>query len=181
MTSFAPHEPHASEKHASATRTLVVRTATEMDAATIATIIVERDGGPFEEQDARVRRRLAPGGPNKLFLGEVDGVPAGYARVTHFQPEDPQPANGCPEGWYLMGVIVRPDYWRLGLGRQLTERRLRWIAERAPEAFYFANERNLASIDLHAAFGFTEVARGIQHPGVTFTDGEGILFRAALA
>ena len=48
-------------------------------------------------------------------------------------------------------------------------RRLEWLRTRASEAYYFANSSNLASIDLHAAFGFQAVARDIYVPGVTLT------------
>ncbi len=44
----------------------------------------------------------------------------------------------------------------------------------------FANARNRASIALHAAFGFEEVTRDFEVPGVTFEGGVGVLFRAVL-
>ena len=46
--------------------------------------------------------------------------------------------------------------------------------------YYFANSSNLASIDLHAGFGFQEVARDIDVPGLACTGGVGILFRTEL-
>jgi aminoglycoside 6'-N-acetyltransferase I len=55
---------------------------------------------------------------------------------------------------------------------------MRWIFERAGEAYYFANSVNRTSHDLHVEFGFREVERPIWAPGVRFTDGEGVLYRA---
>jgi hypothetical protein len=62
----------------------------------------------------------------------------------------------------------------------LTDKRLRWIGERAREAWFFANARNQASIDLHRRFGFEEVSRSFSFPGLAFDGGEGILFRVRL-
>ncbi len=77
-------------------------------------------------------------------------------------------------------MIVDPAHRRRGIAAELTRRRLKWIAERAGEAFYFANARNQVSIDLHARFGFVELTRDFAYPGATFAGGAGILFRADL-
>lgn len=71
---------------------------------------------------------------------------------------------------------MRPDQRRRGIGRALTLARLEWIAARGEKAYYFANEMNRASIDLHAAVGFVELTRDFQHPGAQFSGGSGILF-----
>jgi hypothetical protein len=62
---------------------------------------------------------------------------------------------------------------RRGIAHALTRARLDRLA---PPVYYFANERNRASIDLHAPFGFQELTRDFWHPDVTFTGGGGILF-----
>jgi ribosomal protein S18 acetylase RimI-like enzyme len=90
---------------------------------------------------------------------------------------DEHPVDHAPSGWYLTGVTVLPPYRRAGLARRLTTARLGWIAERTDEAWYFANAQNAASIRLHDELGFTEVSRAAAIHGVTFADGEGILFR----
>ena len=55
---------------------------------------------------------------------------------------------------------------------------MEWLAERADQAYYFANSSNRASIALHALFGFEELTHDFWYPDVSFTGGEGILFRA---
>jgi GNAT superfamily N-acetyltransferase len=100
----------------------------------------------------------------------------GYGRASLLEGLD-----RAPEGYYLAGVFVRPDARRASIGGALTEARLRWIAERANEAWSFANARNVASLALHRRFGFEEVTRDFAVPGVTFGGGEGILFRLRLA
>ena len=90
--------------------------------------------------------------------------------------------DGDRPGWYLTGVVVRLQSRRLGIAAELTRRRLAWIADRAPEAHYFVNALNAASIALHAGFGFVEVERLASGalPGIDFEGGEGVLYRAKL-
>jgi ribosomal protein S18 acetylase RimI-like enzyme len=138
----------------------------------MAALAAERDGGVAEERVPQLERDVED--PDAaLLVAEAGGDVVAYARARHV-------ADAAPPGWYLLGVIVRPDARRRGIGRELTRRRLEWIGERAPEAFYFVNERNRASIDLHAELGFVELARDFSFPGVSFDGGSGIVFRAAL-
>jgi ribosomal protein S18 acetylase RimI-like enzyme len=119
--------------------------------------------------------------PHRLLLvaAIADEVVA-YGRACLFhQPPDP-PADTAPEGYYLTGVFVHPGWRRAGIGAALTEGRLRWIAERADEAWFFANARNIASIELHRLFGFVEITRQFSFLSVTFEGGAGILFRSRL-
>ena len=77
-------------------------------------------------------------------------------------------------------MIVREDRRRRGLGRALTRARMDWLADRCDVVRYFANEHNLTSIALHDALGFSEVARDVLAPGVTFEGGVGLLFERRL-
>ena len=92
----------------------------------------------------------------------------------------------APEGYYLTGVNVLPQWRRGGVAEALTRARLAWIGDHPdrpdhPEsdvrAWYFASVANLASIALHERFGCIEVLRAQEIQGVGFTAGEGILFR----
>ena len=49
----------------------------------------------------------------------------GYGRVSYFARPDDAPAGTAPEGWYLGGLLVEPSWRRGGIGRQLTQARLR--------------------------------------------------------
>ena len=53
-----------------------------------------------------------------------------------------------------------------------------WIARRAPCAWYVVNAQNLASIDLHRAWNFEEVARSEMFHSARFSGGMGVLLRA---
>jgi ribosomal protein S18 acetylase RimI-like enzyme len=138
-------------------------------------ILTEREGGG----DVLARRDWFEGQVDSpgafLLVAEVAGKVVGYGRVVHHPGSE-----GCPPGCYLVGLVVSPTFRRHGIGRELTISRLRWVAERASEVFYFANERNRATIDLHAALGFREMTGDFTFPGVTFLGGRGVLFRAEL-
>jgi ribosomal protein S18 acetylase RimI-like enzyme len=105
----------------------------------------------------------------------------GYGRTGWFDPAPDAPANTAPTGWYLTGLSVAPDWRRRGIARALTEARLDWVADRADEAWYFANARNLVSLALHASLGFVEVTRDFSFPGVELRGGAGVLCRVDLS
>ena len=115
-----------------------------------------------------------------LVVAERADEVIGYGRVLAFVPEHDAPPDIAPPGYYLMGLAVHPDHRRKGVATALTHARIDWISERANEAWYFANARNVASIALHASFGFDEVTRSFFYPRVDFDRGEGILFRLGL-
>jgi ribosomal protein S18 acetylase RimI-like enzyme len=121
------------------------------------------------------------GAPDRLLVvAELEGAIVGYGRARLFEPEPDAPVDVVPAGYYLTGLFVVANHRRGGIGAGLTQGRLAWIAERADEAWYFANARNTASVELHRRFGFEEVTRRFTYPGVTFAGGEGILFRLRL-
>ena len=76
------------------------------------------------------------------------------------------------------GLLVETSSRRRGIGEALTRARMHWVFERAPEAWYFTNARNLASLALHAKLGFIEVTRDFVYPRVSFDGGVGVLGRA---
>lgn len=105
----------------------------------------------------------------------VDGVVVGWAK-THFWAQADQLA---PAGHYLGGVSVKPEWRRRGIGSALTQARLAWIWERDSVACYVVNATNLASLDLHAQWGFTMVESAAKFHTTEFLGGMGLLMRAA--
>jgi ribosomal protein S18 acetylase RimI-like enzyme len=116
----------------------------------------------------------------QLVVAEAEAGIVGYGRARLFEPGSDAPGDTAPRGYYLMGLFVRPDLRRVGIGAALTDARLRRISERADEAWFFANARNSGSIALHRGFGFEEATRQFSFPGLAFEGGEGILFRLGL-
>jgi ribosomal protein S18 acetylase RimI-like enzyme len=157
----------------------IIRPAESSDIeACVALAVQAAAGGAEMWREALIRDVENPG--HHLVVAAIDDQVIGYGRTRIFEPEQDAPADTAPRGYYLTGVFVHPDRRREGLAATLTEARLRWISERADEAWYFANARNSASIELHRRFGFEEVTRRFSFPGLTFEGGEGILFRAPL-
>lgn len=115
--------------------------------------------------------------PDRIVLATTIGVwLAGIGKThLHFEPD-----GATPAGHYLGGVIVGPAWRRRGVGAELTRARLEWIWQRAERAFYFANEHNTASIELHRTMGFEPIATAPTFHGVSADNGQSqlILFEA---
>lgn len=109
-----------------------------------------------------------------VVVASIDGSVIGWGKTHHWDYSE----GPAPSGHYLGGVTVLPAWRRCGVGAALTEARLQWIWHRVSEAWYVVNEGNLASIELHRRWNFTEVARGPKFHTTAFTGGLGILMRA---
>ena len=178
---FAPSGAHERDR-GPAPRTLV-RAATAEDAEAIGRISAEREGAKPESHIAAVRRSLEDESlhdSSLVLVAELDGQIVGFGKVHYLGSKGASDTDGLPEGWYLTGVVVRPDLRRRGIGSRLTSARMRWVAERSSRVYYFANARNRVSIALHDSCGFVEIARAARFGDVTFVGGEGILFKAEL-
>lgn len=178
MGRFAPYEPGARSQPAP--EDLRVRDATEADLPALAAIRSERDGLAPERARAIFERCLerVASAEMLLLVAETGGAVVAYGCAARFDPAPDAPPPCAPAGWYLAGVVVAPAHRRRGIARALTRARLDRLAARASRVYYFANELNRASIDLHATFGFRELTREFRHPDAHFTGGAGILFVA---
>jgi GNAT superfamily N-acetyltransferase len=141
-------------------------------------------------------RAGAPAPPPELAIGEAtaqdvagcvalaglvaDGTIA-YGRTAWFEPDAEAPANAAPAGYYLVGLVVDPSWRRRGVASAITATRLAWVAQRASEAWYFADRSDLVSIRLHEQAGFTTVTDDFWFPTVTDGDGSHLLGRAQLS
>lgn len=185
MSRFPKYEPRAGaprsdveEQRRPAAADVSFDRATSEDLRPLAEITAEREGGSSDRWLLPLGRALdrARTGSALVLVAKTSDQVAAYGRVERHALPEPSPKNAAPAGWYLAGVIVRPEHRRRGIGAALTRARLAWIAGRASTAYYFANARNQASIDLHAALGFREISRDFHHPHAQFEGGAGILF-----
>ena len=179
MSLFSDYQP---DQHGEEVDCLCLRLARTEDLAALASITAERDSGDGEQARARFERELAtPELARTLWIAELAATVVGYARARFLKRPPDGPPNHQPEGWYLGGVVVTPAWRRKGVGRRLTRLRLTELeALGAREVYFGVNATNGASIDMHREFGFEEVTRDFYAPGITFTGGVGILFRADL-
>ena len=153
------------------------------DANAVADLWCRRRPQDPEQARARAHRVIAEAGSDELFLvAEEGGEMVGYGRVSPFSRPDAAPSSMCPTGMYLLGVSVREDKRRRGIGRALTQLRLEWLRERrVGVVHYFANSDNDASIRLHEELGFEPVLRDVTFPGMHDESRPLVLFRLDLS
>jgi ribosomal protein S18 acetylase RimI-like enzyme len=182
MSLVDDHDPAHFGRPVGSSGTLEVRLATPTDAEGVAELFVQCVGGSSEEHRQGFLREIAAARSDNLVLvAQSAGQVIGVARARHFEPPAPSSESTAPAGWYLLGVNVLPSHRRQGVGAELTRERLRWIAERADEAFYFTQEENQASIALHARLGFREVSRAVEYPGALDPSSDRVLYRLELS
>jgi len=116
-----------------------------------------------------------------LYVADRDGDVVAYGLAAHFGPPAGSPGNAAPTGFYLLGLVVHPDARRMRIGTRLVEVRLDWIAERAVEAWYFADDDNLSTIALHACFAFEPVTTDFWFPGLAHPETPMTLYRARVS
>jgi ribosomal protein S18 acetylase RimI-like enzyme len=176
---FAEYHPRASDVAYAPIADLIIAPAMAGDLDGIANITFEREGGTREQAIDRARRMLAaPAETNVVLVARIQSEVIAYGRIGFIRKPAEAEYSDVPEGWYLTGVVVGAAHRRRGIALELTRQRVEWISQRANEAFYFANSRNRATIDLHQKFGFQQVRSDFRFPGVTFSQGGiGLLFR----
>jgi ribosomal protein S18 acetylase RimI-like enzyme len=177
VSNFADYRPEAGRREPS--RQVEVRPARDEDLEACARLIVSRTGGSAAERLERLQGDLR--NPDRYTaVACVDGQVIGYGAVIHHVLSPTDPPKTAPTGYYLVGLIVSPEWRRHGIGELLTEDRLRWTARRADAIYYFANLANGAILDLHQRFGFTELTRDFTFPKAPLEPGTGVLLRAPL-
>ncbi|MGI9241580.1 MAG: GNAT family N-acetyltransferase [Verrucomicrobiales bacterium] len=179
MSEFSRYDTDSPERRRLPTPDdLVIRPAVHEDIGEIAEIAAAREGQPAGQWRSAIGRvyEMSADGRAQLVIACVEESVVGYGKTGHFSVPIGSPSNVAPEGWYLTGLVVRPAFRRRGLGSRLTLERLAWIARRSNTAYYFANERNKVSIELHRALGFVKLTHDFSHPHASFEGGAGILF-----
>ncbi|MDN4474212.1 GNAT family N-acetyltransferase [Demequina zhanjiangensis] len=169
MSDFVAYEPGA---HGELRGGVVeIRPATQDDAPGLAAVMSSRGGTPSDHLKAA--QRLIDRLP-VLLLAESAGDAVGWCGAQRSVIE----AHGHPE-WLVGGLTVIPESRRRGIASRLLQCVLKARADGSPgePLFSVVNARNPASIDLHLALGFIEVARASTFAGIQFTGGEGVLLR----
>jgi ribosomal protein S18 acetylase RimI-like enzyme len=182
---YAPREPGTPRGLPPAGMSM--RPAETKDLEALARLTAEREGYAYAEAYDRRAKELQslPAADKVLLVATLEAEVIGFGRAKYtqsvqFAPEEP--TGPVPDGWYLTGLIIGPTWRRRGIGAALTRQRLNCIAQRAKEAYYFANSLNLASIELHRQLGFEPLQLDFRFPGCHFSGGgTGILFRCQLS
>lgn len=165
MSRFAEYDP---DVHGVDAGSVVVRHARAEDAAAIAAVDATREPRPPGYLD-KVVARLARHDAIHV-VAEVHGQVVGTSAVMVW----PEHAD-APEGWYVSGITVVPSWRRRRVGDRMLAFELASLDSAREPAWSVVNVINRASLDLHARYGFVEVARAAQFAGITFSGGMGLL------
>jgi ribosomal protein S18 acetylase RimI-like enzyme len=155
-----------------------IRAATVRDIECLTQMSLSREPGDPTKISSGFRAYLDDQSNSILRIATVDNLVAGFGKarlLTYINQKELE-----YPGWYLIGLIVAPEYRGAGVGMMLTLDRIEKIREVASEVYYFANARNRVSIELHEKLGFRLEKDGFSFPGVTFTSGRGCLYKMVL-
>lgn len=177
MNGFADYRPDESRQDVSTP--ITIRGALSGDLEACAQLIVTRTGGSVADRRERLQRDLEDADRYVVVACARDEV-IGYGGVIRHQLAPGMPADTAPSGYYLIGLIIAPQWRRHGIGELLTAERIRWTAERADEVYTFMNLANGAILDLHQRFRFAELTRDFSFPNAPLEPGTCALLRARL-
>lgn len=137
------------------------------DIAACVELLREHDPGQDEaDWVARLGRDIT-GADKHPVVAVADKAIVGYARTMPFTTDPGMPANAAPDGHYLLGLVVASAHRRRGIGRLLTQERLRWLLERGVDsAYYYTEHDNVASQFLHEQMGFCRMTDDFWFPGL---------------
>ena len=133
MSLFADYQPrHSVSVPLDVSRGLMIRTAEARDLAGLALIAAEWEGSTQTVQLKLFEKHLSHQETSQslILVAEVVGMVAGFGKCAYCKPPEDALANAAPDGWYLTGVIVAPQFRRRRIGHQLTQARLQWLARR---------------------------------------------------
>lgn len=176
-TAFEPEGPSAAVS--GPPPQLDVSGATAQDVAGCAVLAGLVADGTGEEWSALFRRDIERT-DRYLAVARTDDELIAYGRTAWFEPDAEAPPNAAPAGYYLIGLVVAPNWRRRGVASAIIRARLGWISERASEAWYFADLSNAVSIRLHEQAGFATVTTDFWFPTVTGGGNSHLLGRAQL-
>ena len=177
MNGFAEYDP--TSKRRPPESAISVRPAQESDLTACAELIVTRTGEPVEKRRRKLESDLQH--PDRYsVVACADNQPVGYASVFRHDLSPDHPPGTAPSGYYLVGLIVAPQWRRHGIGELLTLDRIHWVAARATTVWYFANAANSPTLDLHQRLGFQEVTRNFTFPNAPLQPGTGVLLKASI-
>jgi GNAT superfamily N-acetyltransferase len=98
------------------------------------------------------------------FLAWDDTSLIAYAGARFYDPQQDESMYGTsqllPTGWYLRGLKVRTEWRRTGVARELTGRRIEWLATRTQTIFVFLNDEKKETLPMYHQLGFETISTG---------------------
>lgn len=174
---YAVYGPRGEDDPAAAELRLVLSRAQPDEVDRLAELREDRFGtkSPRHARWIRQALRRCEGDAGLMLVATIPPSLVGYGVVSYFSPPPGADAQVAPAGYYLRGVVVHTAHRRRGIGRRLTEERLRWVAARSDEAYCCVSRANRSSIDLHLRLGFHVLERAFWFPRLDFGQVGGVL------
>lgn len=174
---YGPREEGSDATARTADFELVLSRAERGDLDCLAALRENRYGtsSPRHARWVRQALRRSDGADGLFLVARVPPTAVGYGLVSRFNPPPDSDSLVAPAGYYLRGVVVHTSHRRRGIGRRLTEERLRWVASRSDEAYCCVSRANRSSIDLHLQLGFRLIDRPFRFPRLDFGAIGGVL------
>lgn len=166
MSWFEDFNPVKEEDHG-LPKGFSTRLAIPGDAEKIAVLRQEREGREFSgllKESEELMKEMQEVNTTSVFIAEIPGLAIGFSILRYFVPGEDAPDNTAPEGWYLLGINVKKDYRRRGVGSELIRARLRAIPHEYDTVYFFTNPKNLTSQLFHERFGFIKIEEDIVYP-----------------
>jgi GNAT superfamily N-acetyltransferase len=96
------------------------------------------------------------------LLAHADEVFAAYAGARFYDQAVDENMYGTkqllPTGWYLRGLKVHPHWRRIGVAREITKRRLEWLAKKTETVMVFLNDESKETLPMYYDFGFKMIS-----------------------
>lgn len=165
---------------------LKFRLAEDRDFTALANLMAERNPqSPRESIDLSMKRELDTMKSDmnyRLYVADLEGEIVGFCRFYDSAglPQSKK-VHPSPEGWYGMGILVKPEFRRQGIAKFLTAKRIEVLRSREVKEFYsIVDANNKTSKRMHESFGFepVEKAKGFLH--LTIEPNGAILYRLKL-
>ena len=117
-----------------------------------------------------------------IFVALIDEYIVGHGKLFYFNDQKHDVDFESPQGWYLNGIIVDPEYRRRGVARKLLKAResFAFHYKSGQDIYSIVSAENVPSINYHLNSGFVEDKRAPGFLNVRLKCGEGILFRKML-
>ncbi len=163
-----------------------VRLAQENDLERIAKITQDFEPQTLERYKesfkSQIEQNSNPESSIFIFVAIIDNIVVGHGKLFYYSKEKHDVEFKSPEGWYLNGVIVAPEFRRKGVAKALLSFRESFILEKkGNEVFSIVSVENIPSISYHTSLGFKEQERAPGYLSVKLKCGEGILFYKVLS
>ncbi|MDA8792164.1 GNAT family N-acetyltransferase [Bacteriovoracaceae bacterium] len=128
-------------------------------------IHINRDGGDKESVKKIFSNEIkAIGESSALFVAEYKSQIVGFGRSRFIEADEELGYRNMPSGYYLLGVIVKEEFRRKGIGEGLVKARIDHIKSQAKQVYTFVDEVNKSMILLLTKIGFLRLTDDFTYP-----------------